>query len=193
AMESLHSRQLACRLVPVLLQDSSAHRRQAAARALGWMAAPGPAVSKALAACLADTLQPLSVREEAAESLAYAGNRQAISSLIDALQHQHPGLRFWAAFGLGGSGLSDIRAIQALESVLDDTAIPQGNWWSVGREALAMLGTALPPIGNYRQLLEEATQQVLQNPAATASEHRWAEAYGNHSHQAAATPQTRDV
>jgi hypothetical protein len=60
---------------------------------------------------------------------------------------------------------------------LDDDEVPLGNWWSVGKEALAMLGSMHPPVADYRARLELETQHVFSNVDATVEDRRWAEGY----------------
>lgn len=116
------------------------------------------------------------MREEAAESLAYVGNRSTIDALIGALADPDVRIRFWAVFGLGSSCRGDARAVRAMESVLDDGEMPPGNWWPVGKEALAMLANLSPA---YRDKLKAAVQKIAADPAATAEERWWAEFYGD--------------
>jgi hypothetical protein len=90
-------------LIRALHEDANPHRRHAAARA----------TARALARCLSDPAQPHPVREEAAESLAYAGNREVMDALILALHDPDVRIRFWAVFGLGFSCRRDPRAVPA--------------------------------------------------------------------------------
>ena len=178
-IESLNDRRAVSPLIRALLEDENPHRRRAAARALGWIRWPGRTAALALARCLVDTTQPQPAREEAAESLAYVGNRETIGALISVLHDPDVRVRFWAVFGLGSSCRGDARAVQALESVLNDDEVPPGNWWSVGKEALAMLGTMRPPVADYKAMLAAETQLVFSNGNATAEDRRWAEGYGD--------------
>jgi HEAT repeat protein len=163
--------------IRVLLEDPNPGRRSAAARALGWIHPSNRTTALALAQCLTDSTQPQFAREVAAESLAYVGTRATIDALVSALYDPDARIRFWAVFGLGGSCRGDARAVRALESVLDDSETPPGNWWPVGKEALAMLA-GLPLISNpYRDKLKAATQGILADPAAGAEDRRWAECY----------------
>lgn len=166
------------------LYDSNPDRRHAAARALGWIPRAGNRAAKALVVALLDQSQPQPVREEAAESLAYLGCAQAIPALISVLDEPDVRMRFWAVFALGGVGQSqrfkkatrtaDARIVDALEKMLADSEVPPGNWWAVGREALAMLGQLEP---NYQATLDLETQRVLSDPACSAEDRRWAEGY----------------
>jgi HEAT repeat protein len=176
-LEELNDRRAFPPLIRALLEDANPHRRHAAARALGWIHRPGRAAALALARCLADDKQPQPAREEAAESLASVGRRETIGPLISVLHDPDVRIRFWAVFGLGSSCRADARAVQALESVLDDDEVPPGNWWSVGKEALAMLGSMHPPLEKYKTRLEAETQRVFSNPDAFVEDRRWAEGY----------------
>lgn len=138
-LEGLNDRRAIPALIEALLHDSNPHRRHAAARALGWIHPSDRATARALAQCLASSEQPQPAREEAAESLADTGTRETIEALIAALKDPDVRIRFWSVFGLAGSCRGDNRAIHALEALLGDTETPPGNWWLVGKEALAML------------------------------------------------------
>jgi len=177
-LESLDDRRAVPPLIRALLHDDNPHRRHAAARALGWIRQPGRAAALALARCLVDPAQPQPAREEAAESLAYVGTRETIMPLISVLRDPDVRIRFWAVFGLGGSCHGDVRAIRALESVLDDDETPPGNWWPVGKEALAMLASEQRSAGDYKTKLSAERQRILANPNATAEDLRWAASYG---------------
>jgi hypothetical protein len=83
-------------------------------------------------------------------------------------------IRFWAVFGLGQSCRGDARAVQALESMLDDEEVPPGNWWPVGMEALAMLANLRP---EYKTKLVAETRRILSAPDSTPEARRWAEGY----------------
>ncbi len=108
-------------------------------------------------------------REEATASQAYVGTRETVDALGHATKDPDVRLRFWALFALGGKFRTDPRALSALESVLDDHESPAGNWWSVGREALAML--------QDREQLNAEIDKVLAEPAASEEDRRWAESY----------------
>ncbi len=164
------------------LYDANPDRRHAAARALGWIWPVGRRAAKALIGALLDKSQPQPVREEAAESLAYSRYAQAIRPLISVLEESDVRIRFWAVFALGGigqwqtyaCGRADPRIIEALEGMLPDAEVPSGNWWSVGREALAMLGTLNQRYGGK---LDDETGRVLSNPNSSPEDLRWAEGY----------------
>jgi HEAT repeat protein len=156
-------------LIEALLNDPNPHRRHAAARALGWIRKSQRSAARALAQSLADPEQPHAAREEAAESLAYVGTRESVGAMVNATRDPDVRIRFWATFALGGRVHNDPRAIQALESLLTDNEAPPGNWWSVGREALAMSGD--------QQRLAAEIAKVLADPSASAGDRRWAEFY----------------
>jgi hypothetical protein len=87
---------------------------------------------------------------------------------------------FASGFGLcseGGSCRGDVRAVRALESVLDDGETPPGNWWPVGKEALAMLASEKAAADEYRMKLAAERQQIIANPNATSEDRRWAASY----------------
>jgi HEAT repeat protein len=183
-----------CAAVPRLvdaLYDANPDRRHAAARALGWIWPVGRRAAKALIQALLDKSQPQPVREEAAESLAYSRSAEAVPPLISVLNEPDVRMRFWAVFALGGIGQwqtfapadagkwrerggADLRVIEALERMLPDNEVQPGNWWSVGREALAMLGKLEP---RYRAKLDHETERVLDDPNPSPEDLRWAQAY----------------
>jgi HEAT repeat protein len=165
------------------LYDSNPDRRHAAARALGWIPKAGVRAAKALVGALADKSQPQPVREEAAESLAYLDYAGAAPALISVLSEPDVRLRFWAVFALGRigqgqiygpRGLADPRIVEALQKMLSDAEVAPGNWWSVGREALAMLGQLEP---KYRTEPVSETKRVLRNQKSSPEDRRWAESY----------------
>ena len=166
------------------LNDLNPHRRHAAARALGWIRRSGSRAASALIKALTDVSQPLAVRAEAAESLAYLYSSRSIPALISALADSHVCIRFWAVFALGSIRNrrtfrhTDRRVIPALEAMLSDHAVPPGNWWSVAREALAMLGELDPPEERYRDQLAPEIQRVVDDPNASPEDRRWAEFCG---------------
>jgi hypothetical protein len=160
------------------LHDANPDRRHAAARALGWLWPVSRRAARALVQALLDQSQPQPVREEAAESLAYSNYPPAIPALISVLDESDVGIRFWAVFALNGIGQrrggADPRVIDALERMLPDKEVPPGNGWSVGREALAMLGGLDP---QYQDKLDSETRHVLSDPNSSAEDWRWAEFY----------------
>jgi hypothetical protein len=114
-------------------------------------------------------------RKHAAESLAYVGTRETIDSLVSVLTDPDVRIRFWSVFGLGGCCRGDVRAVQALESVLVDHETPPGNWWPVGKEALAMLACLPWKENPYRNQLRAEAHLIRSNPHASAEEVRWAD------------------
>ena len=178
-MEAFGSHDCIPRLVEAL-DDANPHRRHAAARALGWISYAGPRAAKRLIRALTDKDQPHAVREAAAESLAYLHYPPAIPALISVLGEADVRLRFWAAFALRSQyrkkPRADPRAVAALEGVLDDRAVPPGNWWQVGREALASLAAIVP---KYDALLREETARIFADSSASKEDRRWAECYGS--------------
>jgi hypothetical protein len=166
------------------LDDLNPHRRHAAARALGWIPDAGSRAARALSNTLTDTSQPREVREEAAESLAYLHWPQAIPSLVSALADPDVRIRFLAVFALGSIRNrrtyrhADRRVVPALKAMLTDREVAPGNWWSVGREALAMLGNLDPPEADFREQLDREIERVIGDADASAEDRRWAEEYG---------------
>jgi len=183
-IEYFGSRAVVRRLTDAL-HDANPHRRHAAARALGWIPNDGRRAAKALVGVIADKSQPQPVREQAAESLASLGYAPAVPTLIDLLDELDVRMRFWAVFALGGIAQSrmfdhpwrraDRRVVEALEKMLADNEAPPGNWWPVGKEALAMLAHLEP---RYREELDPETQRVLRDPNFSPDDIRWAEFYG---------------
>ena len=179
ALETLGDRGAVGPLVHALY-DANPDRRHAAARALGWIHDAGPRAAKALMRTLADHSQLQPVREEAAESLAYLHYAPSIPVLISALDEPDVRIRFWSTFALGKIGQwqrgADAQIISALERALPDEEVPPSNWWSVGKEALALLGQMEP---KYSDHLRHETQRVLSDPHSSAEDLRWAQANGD--------------
>jgi|HubBroStandDraft_6_1064221.scaffolds.fasta_scaffold336824_2 HEAT repeat protein len=161
------------------LYDVNPERRQAAARALGWLWPVSPRAAKALIRALLDKSQPQPVREEAAESLAYSHYSPAIQPLASVLEEHDVRMRFWAVFALGGIGEwrvhgdADAGVVEALERMIPDNEVAPG-WWSVGQEALAMLGKLDP---QYGAKLDAETRRVLGDPNSSSEDLRWAGGY----------------
>lgn len=163
-------------MVDALASDPNPNRRKAAARALGWMRTPRRRLAaRALAQCLADPLQPQPAREESAESLAYVGGSASLPALIAALRDPDVRIRFWSVFGLGGSFRGHPGARAALERVLDDPETPPGNWWSVGREALAMLGRGPHALPEHRNRMTDQLHRIRSDSNASPEDRRWAD------------------
>jgi HEAT repeat protein len=165
------------------LNDLNHHRRHAAARALGWIPRSGSRAASGLIKALTDVSQPLAVRAEAAESLANLYSSRAIPPLISVLTDSDVRIRFWAVFALGSIRNrrtfrhTDRSVIPALEAMLSDHAVPPGNWWSVAREALAMLGELDPPEERYRDQLAHEIQRVVDDSNASPEDRRWVKFY----------------
>jgi hypothetical protein len=167
------------------LEDGDPGRRRAAARALGWMRKAGTRAVIPLAHLLTDASQPVEVREEAAESLANSRSKTAIPALVSTLSDPYVGVRFWSVFALGGvsqflkPGRPERRAaVEALESMLADEAVPPGNWWSVGRESLAMLAKFHVREKQFEDQTAREIRRIMDDPAASPEDRRWAECYG---------------
>ncbi len=165
------------------LEDGNPHRRGATARSLGLINDPHARAVPGLMRVLTDSSQPVNVRTEAAESRAYLSSFKAIPALIAMLSDSNAEVRFWCVFAIGK--IKDRRTchntnrtvIPALEAMLTDDAVPPGNWWSVGREALAMLGSLNPPAGDYTHQLATEIQLIRDNPNASAEDRGWADCY----------------
>jgi hypothetical protein len=185
-LEQLRDVRSVTRLIRAL-HDPNHHRRRAAARALGWIRPAGRRAATALINALMDVSQPAAVREEAAESLAYQGSSRAIPPLISVLMEPDVRIRFWAVFALGSIRNrhtfrhTDRSIVPALESMLADHAVPPGGWWSVAREALAMLGKLDPPEARHVDQLAKEIERVMADPNASLEDRRWAESYSHTS------------
>jgi HEAT repeat protein len=172
------------------LHDANVDRHHAAARALGWIPNPGGKAAKALMEAISDHMQPQPVREEAAESLAYLLYAPSVPILISVLDEPDVRMRFWAVFALGKIGQRQTftsrnravehRIVEALEGRLSDQEIPPGNWWSVGKEALAMLGELTP---KHRAELDRETRRVLNEAESSKEDLRWAKGYSRGSNE----------
>ncbi len=172
ALERYGDSRLSSALIPALA-DQNLSRRRAAARVLGWLPNMRSRAVTALCSVLTDSAQPVSVREEAAESLAYSYSSSAIPALISVLGDEAVPVRFWAVFALGS--FVDHPEVQvALAGMLNDAAVPPGNWWAVSREALAMLGRAEAA---YRARFTAELRRVAEDTAATDADRRWLDAY----------------
>jgi len=166
------------------LSDHNVDRRRAAARALGWMPRTRSCVAKALSEALTDVSQPVAVREEAAESLAYRSSRSSIPSLISVLHDPSVQIRFWSVFALGNirnrrNGHSYPEVVTPLETMLSDHHSLNEKWWTVAREALAMLGQLSPPIPKWKEQFRQELRQATETVDATAEDHRWAQFYSH--------------
>ena len=134
---------------------------------------------RALMQLVNDRTVPQVVRTEAIESLGCIGSRRAMPVLLCALADPLPEVRFWAVYSLGlflrswwartGRVGAEVEIRSALDKMVGDEAAAP-TWWSVGREAQAVLAEPAA--------LKAAVQEVLENPDATDEERRWAECYG---------------
>jgi HEAT repeat protein len=116
--------------IDALKRGRGPHNRLSAASLLGKIRyrAAVPALIRAVR----DTSEDVDVRGEAAEALAYIGDRRSSADLIAALSDRRAEVRFWAAFALATVG--DDAAIPHLERLVDDT-IPIPQFGTVGKEA----------------------------------------------------------
>jgi HEAT repeat protein len=161
------------------LQDVNHDRRHAAARALGWIRNPSNRAVRALIHILTDASQPVPVREAAAESLAYLASSRAVPVLISVLRDSDVRIRFWAVFALGIIRKRYIyrnfgpRRGPVAGSNAHRPGDPPGNWWSVAREALAMLGQLNPPEASHRDRFIHELQRVTGDPNASPEDRQW--------------------
>jgi HEAT repeat protein len=166
------------------LNDPDQEHRYAAAHVLGWMKDKRAVMP--LIRVLEDQSQPPFVRGEAAESLSYLRSFRPIPALIRALGEDHVAIRFWSVFALGSirdretwkGGTNDPRVVPALESVLEDTTVLP-TYWSVGREALAMLGRLTPTNPDYKKRLAAELNAVLDDPDACHEDRSWAHCFSD--------------
>jgi HEAT repeat protein len=138
-------------------------------------------VRRALIDILNDPGVPLEVRERATENLHLQGSTETAEACARATSDQNASIRFWAAYALGQIGhrrneICEIAA-SALEKILDDKEVAPG-WWSVGREAQAMI-VGFRNDQEEKERLQAEIRNVMQNPHASAEDRRWAECYQN--------------
>ena len=159
----------------VALNDSNLIRRRWAAYLLGWIHGPRRRPVSSLIAVLLDRSQPAKVRGQAAESLNYLGARRAIPALLLAAQDPEALVRWWAAFALGGHrNRFDQEVVEALTKLLDDEVVPEEEQYSIGLEALGVLGTMDPPGTDFRARLAARCKPIRENPAAwPESDRNW--------------------
>ncbi|MEP6538051.1 MAG: HEAT repeat domain-containing protein [Bryobacteraceae bacterium] len=143
------------------------------------MAEGNARVRRTLIGLVEDTAAPLEVRDRATEMLHLFSSRTAAEACIRALKDPAPSIRFWAAYSLGqiSSWNSDYRieATAALKRMLNDEAVAPG-WWSVGREAQAMI-IGLRNLPRERERLQKEIQTIQDDPCAAIEDKRWAEHY----------------
>ena len=97
---------------------------------------PLPFATGFLIRVMTDSTEDTLIRGRAAESLQARAVPRATRALIHALRDPAVEVRFWAVFALGSHPAR--KAVAALEPMLADDAVLPG-WWSVSREAEAML------------------------------------------------------
>lgn len=116
--------------IDALVHGRSPHNRLSAASLLGKVR--HRAAVPALVRAVRDTAEAVEVRGEAAEALAYIGDRRSSTDLIVALSDRSAEIRFWVAFALAAVG--NDAAIPHLERLVDDKTpiLPFG---TVGEEA----------------------------------------------------------
>jgi pimeloyl-ACP methyl ester carboxylesterase len=130
--------------------------------------------------CVLDPTRCHSERAAIGKLLSVAGDGQAIQALLKLFFEQSGIDELYATaltLGLGSSCRGDAQAVKALESMLNDDEVPPGNWWSVGKEALAMLGSMQPPVADYKTKLAAETRRVLSDVDAKAEDRFWAQGY----------------
>src|SRR5262249_21817987 len=137
-------------------------------------------VRRVLIDVLNDIAAPLEGRECATEVLHLHASRETAEACAKALNDDVASIRFWAAYTVGEIPLfrKSLRelAIPIWRRALDDTGTAPG-WWSVGREAQAMIAS-LRGKGELRRLQAEI-QAVREAPNAPADDRRWADCYGD--------------
>jgi len=109
-------------LIAALQTDKDSSVRKATAYALRWLG--NASAVNPLLHVLQNRSEDAAVRGEAAESLGELGARQALPSLIAALQDPSAEVRLWSAFALGTLG--DARALPELERIAatDGAVVP---------------------------------------------------------------------
>jgi hypothetical protein len=135
-------------------------------------------VRRALIEILKNRSSSLDVRERAIEMLHLQPSQETVDTCTRFLSAPEATLRFWAAYTLGNSffrGGVRATAAAALETVLGDKEVAPG-WWSVGREAEALLVRLRDDEAAHDRLQAEI-RQIQADPHATPEERRWAECY----------------
>ena len=151
------------------LSHANAGRKRAAVRALAWL--DDRRAIPALVRVLTDSSEAIDARVEAAEGLANLGAKRSLPAILSVLHDSSVEIRFWCVFALGTT--RDGSVVPALESMLSDQAVPVG-WWSVGLEALGMLGSFS---SDYRHKVRLEVKRIFQDPEASQEERGWAECY----------------
>ena len=143
----------------------------------------------ALVRVLSDDTQPAALRGMAAESL--DGQVGAFRALMAGLSDPVVEVRFWSVWSLGGLLHSARRAgrtsrgpyhraevISALEKMLADNSVYMGGWWSVSKEALAILGWPSGSESRHAQQFQTELDRISNDSAASEEDRRWAEFWG---------------
>jgi hypothetical protein len=135
----------------------------------------GHRVRRALIEVLADTTSPAFVRGWAAERLNMHISQKTIEACLRAIEDASPDVRLWAVYTLGYAAserpVFRDTAIPVLERMLADTGVVLG-WWPVRREAQARLANLRGEDDLNR--LQCDIQVILNDPAASGEEKRWA-------------------
>lgn len=119
--------------------------RVLAVHALGELA--DSASLRFLIRTLDDTRQPVQLRDQAAESLAYIDDRRSVPALIAATRDRSVGVRYSAVYALGALGHGDLRCRAALQrAAASDHARYRGleTVSAQARRALACLDSRVP-------------------------------------------------
>jgi HEAT repeat protein len=168
------------RLAWILQSDPDEERRAATAQ---FLAHPkSAAVRRMLIETLENRKETSYVRGRAAEALTMHYSPDAFEACIRCLSDPDPGARFWAVFALGSIARFRPRlhsvAIPALRAMVDDAGEPEPGYWSVGREARAMLEDMVP---KEYESGEKERAAILLDPDAPSDLRRWAECYSRAS------------
>ena len=161
------------RIVDIIQFDPDEHKRMAAVDILTNHGRPG--VQRITISVMEDKTQPIEVRSRAAESfnMLYRPNPEVLNALRRALSDPEPSIRFWAAYALGQ--IVQFRfhlhpmAIAALQPLVNDNAEVQG-FWSVGREAQALLDVMVP---EQAERGKRERREILADPNAPDSLRHW--------------------
>lgn len=164
------------KILDIIQHEPDEHKRMAAIDILTNHGRPG--THRIVISVLEDRAQPLLVRGRAAESFNMdRGRREVLDALRRALSDPEPSIRFWAVYALGQ--IAQFRfhlhpmAIAALQPLVNDEGeVPE--YWTVGREAQALLEDMLPEQAE-RGKRERA--QIFADPNSSDSLRRWAEWY----------------
>ncbi|MEO8052775.1 MAG: hypothetical protein ABI833_20385 [Acidobacteriota bacterium] len=177
-LEALNDHWAVRPLIHALLEDANPHRRQP--QRLGRSAGFGNPVELRhlrwlVASWIPRNRSPLASKRES--HCPTFGTGETIELPISVLRDPDVRIRFWSVFGLGGSCRGDARAVGALESMLEDHDVPPGNWWSVGKEALAMLGSMRPSVDDFEASLAAEVQRVFSDKNATTEDRNWVDCH----------------